>query len=357
MNEGKPRRRKPHLRDERITLVHGAGGKATRELVEALFLEELGNAWLEPLGDSAVIDLAEAVGTAGAGAMKLAFTTDAHVVQPLFFPGGDIGSLAVNGTVNDIAVAGARPLALTAGFVLEEGLEVGELRRVAASMGAAARAAGVAVAAGDTKVVERGRGDGLTVTTAAIGLVDERVSLGADRVRPGDAVLVSGTLGDHGMAVMIERGELALEVEIESDTASIYPLAEALFALGADLRWLRDPTRGGLATAMNELTEACGLCAVLEENELPVREQVAAACEILGLDPLYVANEGKLIAVVAPERAGEALSLLRAQPLGTEARRIGAIEPEPEGLVLLQTAFGGSRVVDMLTGDPLPRIC
>ncbi|MGC9974977.1 MAG: hydrogenase expression/formation protein HypE [Gaiellaceae bacterium] len=347
MSERAPRR-KPKLRDERITLVHGAGGKATRDLVEALFVEELGNPLLEPLGDSALI---EAEGT------RLAFTTDAHVVQPLFYPGGDIGSLAVNGTVNDIAVSGARPLALSAAFVLEEGLPVADLRRVVASMAEAAREAGVVVAAGDTKVVERGRGDGMTVTTAAIGLVDERVSLGAERVRPGDKVIVSGTLGDHGMAVMIARGNLELEVEIESDSASIYPLAESLFALRGNLRWLRDPTRGGLATTLNELTEACGLCVVLDEKTLPVREQVAAACEILGLDPLYVANEGKLIAVVAPARAEEALALLRAHPLGAEAQIVGEIEPEPQGLVLLQTSFGGSRVVDMPAGDPLPRIC
>ena len=341
-------RRKPRLRDERITLVHGAGGKATRNLVEALFLEQLGNPLLEPLGDSALLEV---------GSTRLAFTTDAHVVQPLFFPGGDIGSLAVNGTVNDIAVSGARPLVLSAAFVLEEGLEVADLRRVVASMAEAARAAGVVVAAGDTKVVERGRGDGLTVTTAAIGLVDERVSLGPEKVRPGDKVIVSGTLGDHGMAVMIARGNLELEVEIESDSASIYPLAESLFALGEDLRWLRDPTRGGLATTLNELTEESGLCVVLDEKALPVREQVAAACEILGIDPLYVANEGKLIAVVAAGRADEALASLRAHPLGAGACIVGEVEPEPEGLVLLQTAFGGSRVVDMLVGDPLPRIC
>jgi hydrogenase expression/formation protein HypE len=347
MSEQAPRR-KPRLRDERITLGHGAGGKATHTLVEALFLEELGNPLLDPLGDSALID---------AGGTKLAFTTDAHVVQPLFFPGGDIGSLAVNGTVNDIAVSGARPLVLSAAFVLEEGLPVSDLRRIVASMAEAAREAGVVVAAGDTKVVERGRGDGLTVTTAAIGLVDERVSLGAEKVRPGDKVIVSGTLGDHGMAVMIARGNLELEVEIESDSASIFPLCEALFALGADLRWLRDPTRGGLATTLNELTEASGLCVVLDEKALPVREQVAAACEILGIDPLYVANEGKLIAIVAADRADEALASLRTHPLGAGACIAGVVEAEPESLVLLQTAFGGSRVVDMLVGDPLPRIC
>jgi hydrogenase expression/formation protein HypE len=342
------RRRKPHLRDERITLVHGAGGKATRELVEALFLRELGNPLLEPLGDSALVE---------AGPTRLAFTTDAHVVQPLFFPGGDIGSLAVNGTVNDLAVAGARPLALSAAFVLEEGLELAALERVVASMAEAARAAGVVVAAGDTKVVERGRGDGLTVATSGIGLLDERVSLGSERVQAGDRVIVSGTLGDHGMAVMIARGELKLEVEIASDTASVYPLAEALFSLGEDVRWLRDPTRGGLATALNELAVAAGLAVVVDEEALPVREQVRAACEILGIDPLYVANEGKLIAVVAPARADEALAALRAHPLGADARLVGEIEAGPPGLVLLRTALGSSRIVDMLSGDPLPRIC
>jgi hydrogenase expression/formation protein HypE len=331
-----------------VTLVHGAGGEATHTLVEALFLAELSNPLLDPLGDSALVEV---------GSERLAFTTDAHVVQPLFYPGGDIGSLAVNGTVNDLAVAGARPLALSAAFVCEEGLAIADLRRVAASMAAAAREAGVAIAAGDTKVVEYGRGDGLTVTTAGIGLLDKRVTLAAERVRPGDKVLVSGTLGDHGMAVMIARGDLALEVEIASDSASVYPLAESLFALGDDLRWLRDPTRGGLATTLNELARDCGLGVVLEEAAIPVREQVAAACEILGIDPLYVANEGKLVAVVAAGRAEEALGALRSQPLGREAQIVGEIVPEPEGLVLLETAFGGTRIAGMLTGDPLPRIC
>jgi hydrogenase expression/formation protein HypE len=350
MNEKRPpaKKRTSRLRDKRITLVHGAGGKATHDLIEALFLEELGNPMLEPLGDSALV---EAPGT------RLAFTTDAHVVQPLFYPGGDIGALAVNGTVNDLAVSGARPLALSAAFVLEEGLPVADLRRVVVSMARAAEEAEVAVACGDTKVVERGRGDGLTVTTSAIGAIDERVSLGPERVRVGDKILISGTIGDHGMAVMIARGDLALEVEIESDSASVYPLCEALFSLGNDLRWLRDPTRGGLATTLNELTRECGLCAVLKEKALPVREQVAAACEILGLDPLYVANEGKVVAVVGGERADEALGLMRQHPLGAEAQVVGEIEAEPSGLVLLQTTFGGSRIVDMLAGDPLPRIC
>jgi hydrogenase expression/formation protein HypE len=344
----KARRQRAKVREERITLVHGAGGKATQALVEAIFLEELGNPLLEPLGDSALLEVP---------ARRLAFTTDAHVVQPLFFPGGDIGSLAVNGTLNDVSVAGARPLALSAAFVLEEGLPVADLRRVAASMGAAAREAGVDVVAGDTKVVERGRGDGLTIATAGIGVLDERVRLAPERVRPGDRILLSGTLGDHGMAVMIARGQLALDVEIASDSASIFPLVERLLPLGEQLRWLRDPTRGGLATTLNELTRAMGRNVVVEERALPVREQVAAACEILGIDPLYVANEGKLVAVVAPEVAEEALAQLRAHPLGSEARAIGEVVADEEGLVLLATAFGGSRVIDVLVGDPLPRIC
>ncbi len=334
------------LRDELITLAHGAGGKATRDLVEALFLEELRNDALAALGDAAVV----------AGAGRLALTTDSYVVYPLEFPGGDIGELAVNGTVNDLAMAGARPLWLTAGFVIEEGFPVADLRRIVVSMGAAARAAGVAVVAGDTKVVERGKADGLYVTTAGVGAVADGVELGPTHVRPGDRVLLSGTLADHGMAVMVARGDLALEAEIESDTAAIHELSAALLALGG-LRWMRDPTRGGLATALNELADAAGTAVVLDESALPVRPMVTAACEILGIDPLYVANEGKLIAIVAAEFAAEALAVLRAHPLGREAAIVGEVRADPAGLVLLDTTLGGSRIVDMLVGDPLPRIC
>jgi hydrogenase expression/formation protein HypE len=341
-------RRRPKLRDELVTLAHGAGGKATRQLVEDLFVEELANPLLEPLGDSALIE---------AGALRLAFTTDAYVVKPLFFPGGDIGELAVNGTVNDLAVAGARPLWLSAGFVLEEGLPVADLRRVAASMARAAAAAGVDIVAGDTKVVEREKADGLYVTTAGVGVVPETISLGPERVADGDRVLLSGTIGDHGMAVMIARGELKLEVDLESDTAPVHELAGALLALGPALRWMRDPTRGGLATALNELAASTRKAVALVESSLPVRPEVTGACEILGLDPLYVANEGKLVAIVAPEAAEAALAALRAHPLGQDAVLVGEIRAEPEGLVLLDTALGGSRIVDMLVGDPLPRIC
>jgi hydrogenase expression/formation protein HypE len=342
------RKRRPKLRDEVVTLAHGAGGKATRALVESLFVEELSNPLLEQLGDSALFDL---------NGSRLAFTTDTYVVKPIVFPGGDIGELAVNGTVNDLAVAGARPLVLSAGFVIEEGFEVAELRRLAASMASAAKAAGVTVATGDTKVVERGKADGLYVNTAGLGVVPPGVDLSAGRVQPGDRVLLSGTLGDHGMAVMIARGELALEVELESDTAPVHELAATLIELGSAVRWLRDPTRGGLATALNELAGEAELAVALDEAALPLRPAVVGACEILGIDPLYVANEGKLVAVVAPEAADEALARLRRHGLGTEAAIIGEIRAEPKELVLLETAFGGARIVDMLVGDPLPRIC
>lgn len=340
--------RRSKLRDEIVTLAHGAGGKATRALVEGLFLEELGNPLLEPLGDSALIEL---------NGSCVAFTTDSYVVTPIFFPGGDIGELAVNGTVNDLAVAGARPLFLSAGFVIEEGFSVADLRRIAASMARAAAAAGVVIAAGDTKVVERGKADGLYVNTSGVGLVPEGVVLGPERVRPGDRVLVSGTLGDHGMAVMVARGGLELEVDLDSDTAPVHELARALLELEGAVHWMRDPTRGGLATALNELAVQATVSVVLEESSLPLRPQVIGACEILGIDPLYVANEGKLVAVVAPDSTDKALAALRAHPLGAQAAVIGEVRAEPEGLVLLDTAFGGSRIVDMLVGDPLPRIC
>jgi hydrogenase expression/formation protein HypE len=341
------RKRSPKLRDEIVTLAHGAGGKASRALVEGLFLPELGNPLLDALGDAAVLEL---------GGARLAFTTDSYVVKPLVFPGGDIGELAVNGTVNDLAVSGAMPRFLSAGFVIEEGFPVEDLRRIVASMARAAQAASVVIAAGDTKVVERGNADGLYVTTAGIGILPGAAELGPERVRPGDRVLVSGTLGDHGMAVLIARGDLDLEVDLESDTAPVHELAAALLELGG-VRWMRDPTRGGLATALNELAEQSGLAIALDEASVPLRPEVVGACEILGIDPLYVANEGKLAAVVAPDRADQALAVLRLHPLGAEAAIVGEVRAEPAGMVLLDTAFGGSRIVDMLVGDPLPRIC
>jgi hydrogenase expression/formation protein HypE len=340
--------RRPKLRDEIVTLAHGAGGKATRALVEGLFLDELQNDVLAELGDAAVAD---------AGGTRIALTTDSYVVTPLFFPGGDIGELAVNGTVNDLAVAGARPLFLSAGFVVEEGFAVSDLRRVAASMARAAAAAAVTVVAGDTKVVERGKADGLFVCTSGLGIVPAGVELGPRRIRPGDRVLTSGTIGDHGMAVMVARGGLALEADISSDTAPVHELAASLATFGGALRFMRDPTRGGVATALNELATSSDKAVVIDERALPVRPEVAGACEILGIDPLYVANEGKLLAVVAAEVADDALAALRAHPLGRDAAIIGEIRDDPAGLVLLDTVVGGSRIVDMLVGDPLPRIC
>ena len=331
-----------------MTLAHGSGGKATRALVESLFLEELGNPLLEPLGDSALLEL---------NGSRVAFTTDSYVVKPIVFPGGDIGELAVNGTVNDLAVSGAKPVALSAGFLVEEGFEIAELRRLAASMARAAKAAGVAVATGDTKVVERGKADGLYVNTAGIGLVPTGLELGGEHVRPGDRVLLSGTLGDHGMAVMIARGELALEVELESDTAPVHELAASLLELGDAVRWLRDPTRGGLATALNELAEDARLAVALEEAALPLRPEVVGACEILGIDPLYVANEGRFVAFVAASDAERALACLARDPRSVSARGIGTVHRSPAGVVTMRSLIGATRIVDMLSGEQLPRIC
>jgi hydrogenase expression/formation protein HypE len=345
------RRRRPvrRLPEEHITLAHGAGGRSSHALVEALFVPALGNELLAPLADSAVLAVA---------AGRLAFTTDAYVVKPLVFPGGDIGELAVNGTVNDLAVAGARPLCLSAAFVVEEGFPVADLRHIAESMGSAARRAGVPVATGDTKVVERGGADGLFVTTSGVGTVAEGVALSAAAIRAGDRVLISGTIADHGMAIMVARGELELEGEIASDTAPVHELVAVLLAAApGEVRCLRDPTRGGLATTLNELAMGSGLSIALAEAAVPVAPAVTGACEILGIDPLYVANEGKLVAVVAPDAADAALSALRAHPLGKRAAIVGEVRGDPPGMVVLETAFGGSRVVDMLAGDPLPRIC
>ncbi len=336
------------MSDDVVTLAHGAGGKASRRLVEELFLPELRNPLLEPLADAAYLT---------AGGARLAVTTDSYVVRPLVFPGGDIGELAVNGTVNDLAVSGAVPIALTAGFVIEEGLPLDDLRGIARSVARAAAGANVSIAAGDTKVVERGAADGLYVTTAGVGLVDPRVELGPERVEPGDKVLVSGGIAEHGIAVMMARGNLALELDVESDTAPLHELAALLYALGGDVRWMRDPTRGGVATTLNELSSGAAMTVALEEAAIPVRDDVRAACEVLGIDPLYVANEGKLVAVVAADAADEALATLKSHPLGAGAAIIGEVREDDMPLVLAETPFGGSRIVDMLVGDPLPRIC
>ncbi|MEV4363959.1 hydrogenase expression/formation protein HypE [Nonomuraea sp. NPDC049625] len=343
------RRRKPVVREERITLAHGAGGKATHTLIEAVFLEAFRNPLLAPLDDGALLRV---------GGERLAFTTDSFVVSPLFFPGGDIGDLAVNGTVNDLAMCGARPAHLSAGFVLEEGFPVADLRRITDSMAAAAAAADVTIVTGDTKVVQRGKADGCFITTAGVGLVELPVTLSASHARPGDAVIVSGPIGEHGAAIMLARDDFGIEAPIVSDTAPLHAIvAELLAALPQHVRTLRDATRGGVATVVNEVANASEVAVVLREDDIPVRAEVTGVCELLGLDPLYVACEGRFVTVVDGEHAGRALEVLRSHPLGAEAAIIGTVAAAPAGLVLLRTAFGGTRVVDVLVGDPLPRIC
>ncbi|MGH8867688.1 MAG: hydrogenase expression/formation protein HypE [Actinomycetes bacterium] len=348
----KARRRKPKVKEERITLAHGAGGKATQTLVEAVFLDAFRNPLLEPLDDGAVLTV---------GDSRLAFTTDSFVVSPLFFNGGDIGDLAVNGTVNDLAVCGARPLALSAGFVLEEGFGVADLERVVASMARAAEAAGVSVATGDTKVVQRGKADGLYVTTAGVGVIERPVTLGAAQAKPGDTVLVSGPIGDHGVTVLLARGELDIVSDLASDTAPLHGLVDTLLDAVPDpargVHVLRDATRGGVATICNEVAQASGVSVVLDEESLPVRPEVTGACELLGIDPLYVACEGRLVAVVDGNATEDALAAMQTHPAGEGARVIGRVKDDPPGLVLLRTSFGGTRIVDLLVGDPLPRIC
>ncbi|EHI11412.1 hydrogenase expression/formation protein HypE [Mycolicibacterium thermoresistibile] len=343
------RRRRPRLRDEIVTLAHGAGGKASAALVDAVFVEAFRNPLLESLGDGAVLPLPDG--------RRMAMSTDSFVVQPLRFPGGSIGHLAVHGTVNDLAMAGAVPSWISAAFVLEEGFPVSELKEIVADMADAAAAAGVQIVTGDTKVVARGAADGLFVTTAGVGLIPAGRELSAAAVRPGDRVLISGSMGEHGMAVMLARGDLAIDADICSDTAAVSGLVETLLAAAPSTRWLRDPTRGGVGTVCNELARAANVGVVLDEERLVVRPEVAAACEMLGIDLLYVANEGKFLAVVAAEEVDAALAALRAHPLGADAAEIGEITTEPAGTVVLRTAFGGSRIVDMLVGDPLPRIC
>ena len=343
------RRRRPRFRDDFVTLAHGAGGKASAALIDAVFLDAFAGLERPPLTDAALI--------ATTRAETLAFTTDSFVVKPLRFPGGSIGHLAVHGTVNDLAVMGAVPRWLSAAFVIEEGFAVNELRQVVADMAEAAAASGVTIVTGDTKVVGRGAADGLYVTTAGIGIVPPGRRLGADLVQRGDRLLISGTIADHGMAVMLARGDLALEADLKSDTAPVTELVEALFAAAPSTRWLRDPTRGGVGTVCNELAHDSGLAVVLDEASLPIKAEVAGACDLLGIDPLYVANEGKLLAVVAAKEADAALAALRGHRLGAGAVLIGDIRDQPEGIVVLRTSFGGTRIVDMLVGDPLPRIC
>jgi hydrogenase expression/formation protein HypE len=330
------------FRDDQITMAHGAGGKATQALIEGLLAPAFG---IDELADAGIVG-------------DLAITTDSFVVQPIRFPGGSIGELAVNGTVNDLAVVGARPLALALSLVLEEGLRAEELQAEVKAIARAAETAGVRIVAGDTKVVERGHCDSMYITTTGIGRVDDRAQLSPSSLQPGDRILVSGPIGEHGTAIMLARGEFELDAPIESDTRPLWRAVDMLLGAAADsLRCLRDATRGGVASVVNELARASGVAVVLRETQVPVQPAVVGACEILGIDPMYVANEGTLVAVVAPEAAADALAALRSAPGCGEAAEIGEVKTQPPGLVLVETAFGGRRVMDMLVGDPLPRIC
>ncbi|PLS75572.1 MAG: hydrogenase expression/formation protein HypE [Actinobacteria bacterium] len=343
------RRRRPRLLEDAVNSAHGAGGKASAALVDAVFLDAFRNDTLSPLADGAVLGLPSGE--------RLAFSTDSFVVKPLQFPGGSIGHLAVHGTVNDVAMMGARPLWVSAAFVLEEGFPIADLKAIVADMAEAAAGAGVQIVTGDTKVVNKGAADGCYITTAGVGVIPASVQLGAGSVRPGDKVLVSGHIGDHGIAVMLARGELGISADVKSDSAPLGDLVQVLLAAAPSTRWLRDPTRGGVATVCNELARAADVHLVLDEASLPVQNAVNGACEILGIDPLYVANEGKLVAVVPADETEAALAAMRAHPLGAHAAQIGEIRQEPPGVVIINTVFGGTRIVDMLVGDPLPRIC
>jgi hydrogenase expression/formation protein HypE len=338
------------LKHGRVDLTHGSGGRAMVQLIEELFARHFANEWLAQGNDGAVLPAPSVPG-------RLVMATDAHVVSPLFFPGGDIGCLSVHGTINDVAVMGATPLWLSASFILEEGFSLSELDRIVASMARASREAGVPVVTGDTKVVESGKADGIFITTTGVGVLPAGLQLSGDRARPGDVVLLSGSIGDHGMAIMATRENLGFAAPIVSDTAALHGLVAALLATGADIRCLRDPTRGGLATTVNEIARQSGVGVMLDEAAIPVNGEVAAACEFLGLDPLYVANEGKLVAIVADADADRLLAALRAHPLGARAAKIGEVIADDHHFVQMTTGLGGRRIVDWLTGDQLPRIC
>lgn len=345
----RPFARRLDLAKGRVELSHGSGGRAMAQLIQELFAAELDNEWLARRHDGALIELAGG---------RAALTTDSYVVSPLFFPGGDIGSLAVHGTINDLAMCGARPLYLTAGFILEEGLPLADLARVVASMGRAARAAGVPVVTGDTKVVERGKGDGVFINTTGLGVIpDGIVPPAGRRAMPGDAVLMSGTLGDHGIAILSRREGLDFETSVVSDSAPLHDLVARMLEAVPDIHVLRDPTRGGLAATLNEIAQEAGVGVTIREAAIPVRPEVGAACELLGLDPLHVANEGKLVAICAAEDAGRLLEVMRAHSLGREAAALGEVVEDAERFVQIETAFGGRRVVDWLASEQLPRIC
>ena len=346
------RAKRARFRDERITLAHGAGGKATQTLIEGLLVPAFG-----ATGDGVLAQLADA-GAIQAGGARIAMTSDSFVVKPLQFPGGSIGELAVNGTVNDLAMAGARPQALTVSMILEEGLESAVLKREVEAIARAATAAGVEIVGGDTKVVERGHADGMYVCTTGIGVRDPRARVSTGALRPGDRILLSGSIGEHGTAIMLARNEFELDAEIESDTRSLWPVVDALLdAAGPELRCMRDATRGGVASVLNELARASSVAMIVREGDVPVDPAVAGAAEILGIDPMYVANEGKLVAFVGADGADEALAAMRSVPGCEQAAEIGEVRTEPPGMVLVHTSFGGRRVMDQLVGDPLPRIC
>ena len=336
------------IRAGRVDMSHGSGGRAMAQLIEQLFAAAFDNQWLAQRNDQALLPRPEG---------RIVMSTDCHVVSPLFFPGGDIGCLSVHGTINDVAMAGARPLYLAAGFILEEGFPLADLKRIVDSMAAASRDAGVPIVTGDTKVVEAGKGDGVFITTTGVGVVPPGIMISGDRARPGDHIIVSGTVGDHGMAVMSQRESLAFGTDLVSDTAALHDLVATMIAAVPEVRVLRDPTRGGLATTLNEIATQSGAGMLIDEAAVPVQRQVEAACEFLGLDPLYVANEGKLVAIVPAEQARRLLDAMRAHPLGRNAALIGEVITDPHHFVQMRTRFGGKRIVDWLAGDQLPRIC
>ena len=338
----------PIMQQEKIVLGHGSGGKLTAQLIESVFLPAFGNPQLDKLDDQAVLQV---------NGSRLAFTTDSFVVTPIFFPGGDIGRLAINGTVNDLAMSGARPLYLAAAFILEEGLPTEELRRVVRSMSEAAASAGVQLVTGDTKVVNRGKGDKIFVSTTGIGVIEKPVNISAHHARAGDKIILSGYIGDHGMAILSQRENLEFEGVIESDCAALHQLVSDMLDVTLDVRCLRDPTRGGVATVLHEIANHSRVGMLLRETEIPVRDTVRGACEILGLDPLYVANEGKLVAVVPADSAELLVERMRQNPLGGDSRIIGEVVSEHPGMVLMKTEIGGTRVLDTLFGEQLPRIC
>jgi len=332
----------------RVDLTHGGGGRAMAQLVEELFLAAFDNDLLRQRNDQAAFAVESG---------RMVMTTDGYVISPMFFPGGDIGSLAVHGTVNDVAMAGAVPIALSASFIIEEGLPLADLKRIVTSMAAASKEAGVPIVTGDTKVVEKGKGDGLFISTTGIGRVPEGLDISGDKARPGDAILVSGSMGDHGVAVMSLRESLGFETSLKSDSAALHTLVAAMVAAVPEIHCLRDPTRGGLAATLNEMTTQSGVGMMIYESAIPVKPEVKGACELLGLDPLYVANEGKLIAICPADKAEALLAVMRAHPLGADAAIIGTVIPDDHHFVQMETAFGGKRVVDWLAGEQLPRIC